>query len=194
MRQNFVGKLTASFLSLCLLLTQSFALKPLILEAIENRVDYDSSIAKPSRDTIYRTENIWNSLLLDTKTGLVKQISSNPPMSIEIVPPRVNEKLSIEGRYRLYNTQNIWNFLLLDTYKGKVYQVQFSTEEKQGWWPINENDLRKDGRKGPRFSLQATGNIWTFNLLDFYTGDVWVVHFSVTEPSYRWIQIINEIK
>jgi hypothetical protein len=194
MRQFFVGKLTASFLSLCLLLTQSFALKPLIIQSIENSVDQDSSVAKPSRDTIYRTENIWNSLLLDTKTGAVKQISSNPPLSIEIVPPRVNENLSVEGRYKLYKTQNMWNFLLLDIYKGKVYQVQFSTEEKQGWWPINENDLRKDERTGPRFSLQATGNIWTFNLLDTYTGNVWVVHFSVTESTYRWIQFINDIK
>ena len=166
--------------------------------------------AQPNRYVIYNTENIWNSLELDSKTGQVKQISSNPPLQIEIVPKIVtdSEKVrnaicypflyrpaawclpAVNGRYKLYKTENLWNFLLLDTYTGMIYQVQFSTDSlHRAWWPINEQDLRKDKTlQGSNFYLKETGNIWTFDLIDNSTGDVWIVQFSVQDDKYRWIQ------
>ena len=86
---------------------------------------------------LFKTENMWTMLLLDTRDGRVWQIQ----YSIEEKAPRI--KLPINdialvlepekkiGRFTLYRTENMWTFLLLDQYDGRVFQCQFCIDEDE---------------------------------------------------------------
>jgi hypothetical protein len=95
-------------------------------------------ISEPSQKTdaryrIYRTDNFWNQLLLDTQTGKLWQISygiESESLKAKIpinVVPFATGKNAIIGRFTLYPTDNMWNFLLLDQIDGRVWQCQFGT-------------------------------------------------------------------
>lgn len=83
---------------------------------------------------LYPTQNIYNFLKLNTKTGVISKVQfaiNNDNARFERPinsDPLVNEALSEEGRFKLYPTTNIYNFLLLDQITGKVWQVQWSNE------------------------------------------------------------------
>ncbi len=83
---------------------------------------------------IYRTDNTWNQLLLDTRNGIMWQIAygieeqatrARIPINEK---PLANGKNAFVGRFTLYPTDNIWTFLLLDQVDGRVWQCQFGTE------------------------------------------------------------------
>ena len=88
------------------------------------------------RYKMYQTENIYNLLKLDTKTGSVWQVQYRTNSEGSITVPIeygysvgvIPENLGWDGRYELYPTQNIHTFILLDTATGATYQVQWSTK------------------------------------------------------------------
>jgi len=87
-----------------------------------------------ARFRLFKTENIWTQLLLDTRNGRVWQIifsidDKNIRAKIPINNyPLVEPQQYKDGRFTLYQTENMWNFLLLDQDDGRVWQCQFSME------------------------------------------------------------------
>ena len=83
------------------------------------------------RFKMYQTENIYNLLKLDTRTGRVWQVqyrmgdtsSGESPINYFNVK---DEDYSWNGRFELYPTQNVYTFIMLDTYNGFAYQVQWN--------------------------------------------------------------------
>ena len=88
--------------------------------------------------------------------------------------------------YKFYTTQNIHNQLRLNTKTGEVYQIQddgqtflvhaattFSTEQ------LN------------RYVLYETQNMWTFILLDQFSGKLWQCQYSVKGMEYISSWVIN---
>jgi hypothetical protein len=85
------------------------------------------------RFRLFRTDNMWSYLLLDTSNGRLWHISfttdNNKGARLKI--PINNDTLvtitsAVNGRFTLYPTDNMWNFLLLDQDDGRVWQCQFS--------------------------------------------------------------------
>lgn len=98
---------------------------------------------------IYRTDNIWNQLLLDTQTGKIWQISYGidskalrGKIPINVIPLAKGENATV-GRFTLYPTDNMWNFLLIDQIDGRVWQCQFGTEDgRQMILPIEDITIK----------------------------------------------------
>ena len=89
-----------------------------------------------ARYRLFKTTNIWTSILLDTWTGRMWQVQYSVDdlpagrwiiNSISLLPEGTP---AIKGRFTLYPTHNMYNFLLLDQEDGRVWQVQWSTEAK----------------------------------------------------------------
>lgn len=87
------------------------------------------------RFKMFPTENIWNFLKLDTKSGEIWQVqyTVNEDYRGEI---KLNDKALVSGddaengRFTLYPTKNMYNFILLDQVNGKMWQVQWSIDEE----------------------------------------------------------------
>lgn len=88
--------------------------------------------------------------------------------------------------YRMYQTKNLHNQLRLNTATGEVKQIQ---DDGQSWviCPGIENSPTQIGR----FSLNETQNMWTFIMLDSYTGKTWQVQYSVKGTDYMFYTSIN---
>lgn len=87
---------------------------------------------KPAYE-LYRTENMWTFLKLETSTGKIWQVqyAVGDDDAFETVLSDVSlafDGVEMNGRFKLYPTDNIYNFILLDTSAGSVYQVQWSHE------------------------------------------------------------------
>lgn len=88
------------------------------------------------RYKIYPTENIYNVLKLDTRTGKVYQVQWSLDKDEEFTITINNEDLSYDsgsGTFELYPTKNMYQFLLLDKVTGRVWHVQWSTKSKERW-------------------------------------------------------------
>ncbi len=88
--------------------------------------------------------------------------------------------------YKMYRTQNYHNQLRLNTKTGEVLQIQ---DDGQSWTICTAREVLGD--KEGRFCLYDTQNIWTFIMLDTYTGKNWQVQFSVKGEDYRFATPIN---
>lgn len=88
------------------------------------------------RYKIYRTENIYILLKLDTRTGnvwMVQYSLSNDTESSEIpieYYSLVDEDEGWNGRFELYPTKNSYNFIMVDNDDGTTYQVQWAIESE----------------------------------------------------------------
>lgn len=85
------------------------------------------------RFKMYATENMWNFIKLDTKTGKIWQVQfdvngSNRFTSDINSLPLIESTEMMNGRFELYPTQNIYNFILLDQIDGRTWQVQWAIE------------------------------------------------------------------
>lgn len=87
------------------------------------------------RYKLYRTENMWTFLKLDTCTGRVWQvqyaINEDNRMQSQFVYTMLDwgdswDELDNIGRFELYPTQNMYNFLLVDKKNGRIWQIQWS--------------------------------------------------------------------
>ena len=79
---------------------------------------------------LYKTQNMWTFLKLNTSTGQIWQVQYSTkgdeyrfetPLSLDIL-----NSSGVNGRFELYPTENIYNFILLDTFDGGSYQIQWS--------------------------------------------------------------------
>ena len=99
------------------------------------RADSSQTIFSDENYKLYPTENMWNFIKLDTRTGRLWQVQ----FSIQGYEYRFQTVLSDydlsyeentkPNRFELYPTQNTYNFILLDKVDGRVWQVQWSLEE-----------------------------------------------------------------
>ena len=69
---------------------------------------------------------------------------------------------------------------------GEVQQIQ---DDGQSWIICSAREI--SGDKESRFCLYETQNMWTFIMLDTYTGKNWQVQFSVKGEDYMFAAPIN---
>ena len=94
---------------------------------------------------LYKTENIYNFIKLDTRTGqmeLVQWSVKGNRMSYQLSDRiLVSYEEQIPGRFTLYATTNIYQFVLLDQFDGRTWQVQWGIDKDFRWIkPILFND------------------------------------------------------
>ena len=88
----------------------------------------------PRRYELFKTENTYNLVKLDTATGAVWQVQyrmgTTKSMTIAIDDTSLLSYWDDEvpGRFELYPTNNMYTFILLDTKNGRTWQVQWSTD------------------------------------------------------------------
>jgi hypothetical protein len=97
-------------------------------------------VQTPSRNTpdnpryrAFKTQNIWNLLILDSRTGRLWQAqysNSTPPQrgTWPIQELAFASETGSNGRFTLTLTENMWNALLLDSETGAAWQCQFSID------------------------------------------------------------------
>lgn len=107
-------------------LHEADSINMLLLDGIYRNID------KP-RFKMYQTENNYNLLKLDTRTGKVWQVQYRMSdvqasvVSINFIGI-VLESDGWDGRFELYPTKNMYTFIMLDSGTGDTYQVQWSTK------------------------------------------------------------------
>ena len=89
--------------------------------------------------------------------------------------------------YKMYRTQNYHNQLRLNTMTGEVQQIQ---DDGQSWIICSARETLGDA--AGRFCLYETQNMWTFIMLDTYTGKNWQVQFSMKGEDYMFAVPINK--
>ena len=114
-------------------LHKSDSINKLFLDGMYSNLDgMYNNIDKP-RYKMYKTENTYNLLKLDTKTGKVWQVQYGMKSVISMVVelnywgPAL-ESLSYDGRFELYPTPNMYTFIMIDTGTGDMWQVQWNTD------------------------------------------------------------------
>ena len=87
---------------------------------------------------MYQTENIYNLLMLDTKTGKIEQVqwslNSSEECSVDINSEDLSGYNSYgSGSFELYPTKNMYQFILLDKTSGRKWHVQWGTGKYDRW-------------------------------------------------------------
>ena len=100
------------------------------------QIEIDSSLK--GRFKLYKTENIYNFLELDTKTGKIQQVqwSLDEKKEGSVVINNVDLSLGIgygSGSFELYPTSNIYQFILIDKTDGRKWHVQWGFENAKRW-------------------------------------------------------------
>ncbi len=87
------------------------------------------------RFKLYKTDNIYNLIKLDTATGRLWQVQYGMNKSADRMQVAIDDTSLVwdednlrAGRYELYPTNNTYTFILLDTERGYTYQVQWNTD------------------------------------------------------------------
>lgn len=88
--------------------------------------------------------------------------------------------------FEFFQTQNYHNQLRLNTLTGEVYQVQ----DDGGSWLVN-SAITPESSKPYRYWLYPTQNMWTFILIDLFTGKLWQTQYSIKGDDYRYSVPIN---
>ena len=88
---------------------------------------------------LFRTQNIYTLLKLDTRSGLIWQVQWGDEDARFTMP--INAKALVAdgkpGRFTLYPTKNVFTFVLLDQETGQTWHVQWSTSGNEFVAPIN---------------------------------------------------------
>ena len=98
------------------------------------------NIPEPTQRTdtpfrIFRTQNIYTLLKLDTRTGQVWQVQWGNESGLSWTQP-INKKILVEGaklvagRFTLCPTTNIYTFILLDQEDGRTWRLQWSLKDE----------------------------------------------------------------
>lgn len=89
------------------------------------------------RFELYPTQNSFNFLKLDKKTGKIYQVqwSLEGEKEFSIILNGIDlSQFSTDGNcFKLYPTKNMWQFILLDGASGRAWHVQWGFEEKNRW-------------------------------------------------------------
>lgn len=105
--------------------------------------EFYSELKQPKYQ-LYKTQNMWTFLKLDTETGRIWQVQYSLDGSqyrfetaLDISSRLSTYDKPICGRFVLYPTDNMYNFILLDQIDGRCWQVQWSTKStERGVWRI----------------------------------------------------------
>ncbi len=92
--------------------------------------------------------------------------------------------------YKFYQTDNINNQLRLNTKTGEVYQIH-----NDGQKLLVHAESTPNNEKPNRNILHKTQNMWTYILLDKFTGKLWQFKCSVKGVDYisSWVINSNEL-
>ncbi len=92
---------------------------------------------------LYKTQNIWTFLELNTCNGEVYKVQwtidrNKHDRFVKFIGSANNMGNVLfrdyyPGRFELYDTDNIYNFILLDTYSGKTWQVQWGIKDSESF-------------------------------------------------------------
>lgn len=90
------------------------------------------------RYKLYQTDNIYNLLELDTKTGKIKQVQWSLDADNEVSVTINDDDLSYglghgSGSFELYPTKNMYQFILIDKTDGRKWHVQWGMESSKRW-------------------------------------------------------------
>ncbi|MCA4531502.1 hypothetical protein LDZ77_03015 [Bacteroides xylanisolvens] len=90
------------------------------------------------RYKLYKTDNIYTFLQLDTKTGKIDQVQWSLDSDKEGSMTINSDDLSFgmgygSGSFELYPTQNIYQFILIDKTDGRKWHVQWGLSETKRW-------------------------------------------------------------
>ena len=88
------------------------------------------------RYKLYPTENTFNFLLLDKRTGQIDIVQWSLDDTEEGSIPLNYEDLSLDtgcGTFELYPTKNMFQFLLLDKVTGRKWHVQWGFKASERW-------------------------------------------------------------
>lgn len=88
--------------------------------------------------------------------------------------------------YKFYQTENIHNQLRLNLKTGEIYQIQ-----NDGQSFLVCSAITPDNEKSNRYALYKTQNMWTYILLDTFSGKLWQCQYSVKGSEYRFSLVIN---
>ena len=90
-----------------------------------------------NRYKLYQTENIYNLLRLDTKTGKIEQVQwsldSDEEMTVTINNVDLSVTISSPGAFELYPTKNMYQFILMDKTDGRMWHVQWGLKKGERW-------------------------------------------------------------
>lgn len=86
---------------------------------------------------LFPTQNSWNFMKLDTRTGQIWMVQYSVEKSTSAFTWNIDdtplEDATTEniGRFTLYPTANRFNYILLDQFTGKTWQVQYSFDKQE---------------------------------------------------------------
>ena len=108
-----------------------------ILNLIYERLGQIRENVEPvERYKMYETENIYNLLKLDTRTGEIEQIQWSLDRDKEFSVTINDVDLSWyarNGTFELYPTKNMYQFILLDKFTGRTWHVQWGLKQTERW-------------------------------------------------------------
>lgn len=88
--------------------------------------------------------------------------------------------------HKFYQTDNINNQLRLNTKTGEVYQIQ-----NDGQTFLVHSATTPNNEKPNRYMLHKTQNMWTYILLDKFSGKLWQCQYSTKGVEYISSWVIN---
>lgn len=100
------------------------------------QIELDLSLKQ--RYKLYPTENMYNFLQLDTKTGMIEQVQWSLEVESEGSVTINDEDLTYgyghgSGSFELCPTKNMYQFILLDKTSGRKWHVQWGFEASKRW-------------------------------------------------------------
>lgn len=111
-----------------------------LLQINNRRLEYiDQDLSLKNRFRIYKTENLYNVLELDSKTGQIYQVQWSLDTDEEFtttfnyVDLRTNESNYGSNSFELYPTGNMYQFILLDKTNGRTWHVQWGLDDAHRW-------------------------------------------------------------
>ena len=110
-----------------------------LLQANNSLLDHiELNLSLKQRYKLYPTENIYNFLQLDTKTGIIEQVQWSLDSDNEGSVSINSEDLTYgfgygSGSFELYPTKNMYQFLLLDKTTGRKWHVQWGMKSSERW-------------------------------------------------------------
>lgn len=110
------------------------------IEDIEPQKVESIKISEVGRYKLYPTQNTFNFLKLDTRTGAITRvqwhIESNKRfekiVSSDHLINYTHDEV-VNGRFEISLTENLYNFLLLDKIDGRVWQCQWNFDADKNW-------------------------------------------------------------
>lgn len=102
-----------------------------LLKVINQWVEHiELDLSLKNRYKLYPTENMYNLLRLDTKTGMISQVQWSLESKEEGTWTINDMDLSYgygygSGSFELYPTKNMYQFILIDKTDGRMWHVQW---------------------------------------------------------------------